>query len=257
MNHDAAARLLDAYLDDELDPGTALSIEEHVRECGACTDWLQARRALLARLRTPALRHAVPAELEQRLAQALRAAEPQNPARVAGKTAPRMPAWLPALAASLLLIAGGFFLGRSALVGSSLDNEFVAAHVRSLLNSHTVDVASSDHHTVKPWFAGRLAFAPPVPQLVGAEDVLLGGRLDYIAHQRVAVLAYQHGKHAVSVFVFPRDSYATALRGRAAVDGYRLLASRAGEFVAVFVSDASAAELSEFARRWLESAPTA
>ncbi|HXA92325.1 MAG TPA: zf-HC2 domain-containing protein [Steroidobacteraceae bacterium] len=245
MNHDAAAQLLDAYLDEELDPGTTLSVEQHLRECEACTDWLEARRALVMRVRTSGLRYTAPPDLERRL-QVFR---PARAHRVIW-----MPPWLPALAASLVLLASGFLLGRTMLVGSDLDAQFVAAHVRALLDAHTVDVVSSDHHTVKPWFGGRVSFAPPVPELGTSEDALLGGRLDYLEHQRLAVLVYRHGKHTVSVFVFPHGAFRAALRARASSDGYNVMARAAGNFGVVFVSDASADELNEFARRWLEAA---
>lgn len=164
--------------------------------------------------------------------------------------------WLPALAASLVLLAGGFVLGRTTLVGASLDAQFVDAHVRSLLEEHAIDVVSSDHHTVKPWFAGRLAFSPPVPELANG-DALLGGRLDYLEHQRIAVLVYRHGKHLISVFVFPRTAYRAHLGTRDSIDGYHLLEHDAGDFASVFVSDASAEELDDFARRWVAAARAA
>jgi anti-sigma factor RsiW len=245
MNHDAAAQLLDAYLDEELDAGTTLSVEQHLRECQVCTDWLEARRALVTRLRTSGLRYTSPPDLERRL-------KVFRPARA--RQVIWMPAWLPALAASLVLLAGGFLLGRTTLVGSDVDAQFVAAHVRALLDDHTVDVVSSDHHTVKPWFGGRVSFAPPVPQLGTSEDTLLGGRLDYLEHQRLAVLVYRHGKHTVSVFVFPRGAFRAPLRARDSSDGYNVMTRAAGNFGVVFVSDASADELNEFARRWLEAA---
>lgn len=248
MNHDAVAQLLDAYLDDELDAGTTLSVEQHLNECGACREWLEARRALLTRVRSSALRAAPPPGLAQRIATLQPA-----PRRKAVWT----PAWLPALAASLVLLVGGFVLGRITLVRPNLDAQFVGAHVRSLLDEHAVDVLSSDHHTVKPWFAGRLAFAPPVPQLGASGDTLLGGRLDYLEHQRVAVLVYRHGQHLISVFVFPRTAYRAELEARDTIDGYHLLQRDSGDFAAVFVSDASATELDDFAHRWAEAAGAA
>jgi len=250
MKHDDATQLLDAYLDDELDAGTTLSLEEHLKECDTCAQWLEARRALLSRVRGSALRAVPPPGLAARI-EVLRPVV-QKPTAL--NKAPWMLPWLPALAASLVLLAGGFLLGRTTLVGSSLDAEFVGAHVRSLLDEHAVEVVSSDHHTVKPWFAGRLAFSPPVPELGANGDVLLGGRLEYLEHQRIAVLVYRHGKHLISVFVFPRTAYRAHLGARDTIDGYHFLERNAGDFASIFVSDASAGELDDFARHWVEAA---
>ena len=252
MKHDEATQLLDAYLDDELDAGTTLSLEEHLKECDDCARWLEARRALLSRVRGSALRAVPPPGLAAHI-EVLRPAV-QKPA--SRKKAPWMP-WLPALAASLVLLAGGFVLGRTTLLGSRLDAEFVGAHVRSLLDEHAVEVVSSDHHTVKPWFAGRLAFSPPVPELGANGDVLLGGRLEYLEHQRIAVLVYRHGKHLISVFVFPRTAYRAHLEARDTIDGYHFLERDAGDFASIFVSDASAEEFDDFARHWVEAARVA
>jgi anti-sigma factor (TIGR02949 family) len=102
-----------------------------------------------------------------------------------------------------------------------LVDELVASHVRAQLSGHDIDVVSSDQHTVKPWFNGKLDYAPPVEDLAASGFPLAGGRLDYVGHRRVAVLTYRHAKHVIDVYVFPEDDRAAGKPGAAIVqDGY-------------------------------------
>ncbi|ACC70099.1 anti-sigma factor [Paraburkholderia phymatum] len=102
-----------------------------------------------------------------------------------------------------------------------LVDELVASHVRAQLSGHDIDVVSSDQHTVKPWFNGKLDYAPPVEDLAASGFALAGGRLDYVGHRRVAVLTYRHAKHVIDVYVFPEDDRSAGKPGPALVrDGY-------------------------------------
>ncbi|MBN3759109.1 anti-sigma factor [Paraburkholderia sp. Tr-20389] len=102
-----------------------------------------------------------------------------------------------------------------------LVDELVASHVRAQLSGHDIDVVSSDQHTVKPWFNGKLDYAPPVEDLAASGFPLAGGRLDYVGHRRVAVLTYRHAKHVIDVYVFPEDDRSAGKPGPALVrDGY-------------------------------------
>lgn len=120
-------------------------------------------------------------------------------------------------------------------------------HVRSLLNrDHLTDVLSSDKHTVKPWFAGKLPFAPPVTDLAADGFPLVGGRLDVLEHRTVA-LVYQRDKHMISLFIWPSDSAAMPPRAMSTTDGYHILHWVANGMEFWAVSDVESKELSRFA----------
>jgi anti-sigma factor RsiW len=131
-----------------------------------------------------------------------------------------------------------------------ITTELADAHARSVLSSQALEVASSDHHTVKPWLSGHLPFSPPVPATLGIDDELLGGRVDVINRQPVAALVYRHGQHRVDVFVWPSASMPGTPTVRPTTDGYGLAEAAAGEFRAVFVSDMSPAEMARFVDAW-------
>jgi anti-sigma factor RsiW len=247
MTHEEAQALLDAWLDNELDPAAAVAIEAHVHDCQSCGAWLARRRSLLAQVRAAAVRYPVPAQLSARIKAQLGAARRPAAAR---PRAPRQLQWFGALAAGLIVAIGGFLLGRSWPRTPDLRAELVSASVRALLSAHPIDVVSSDHHTVKPWLSAQLPFSPPVPELAAAGDALLGGRVDYLGSMRVAALVYQHGRHQINVYVWPLDAMHIDAGLDVQTDGYHLMSTRAGTFVAAMVSDLSAAELAQFRDRW-------
>jgi anti-sigma factor RsiW len=129
---------------------------------------------------------------------------------------------------------------------ASLEDELVADHVRSTLASHLVDVETSDRHTVKPWFNGRIDFAPPVADLAAQGFPLVGGRLDYVRRQPAAALVYRRNKHLINLFVWssqPGPSFAPSRAGR---KGYALEHWRQGGLEFWAVSDVEATELAAF-----------
>jgi len=247
MNHDEARALLDAYFDQELDASAALAMEMHVRECEACNRFLAERRALRARIQAAPLRHDLPPALESRIR-----------SKVLRRTARGhwAAAWPSAIAAGLVLAVAGFFVGRSVQRAPDLRDEVVSAHVRAMLSGRPIDVLSSDHHTVKPWLSSRLPYSPPVPEPSGV--TLMGARIDYLGHTRVAALVYQHGKHEVSVYVWPRGALgALSSAGQpvqTSAEGYHLAQIQVGSFTAEMVSDMSSGELAAFAQQWRASA---
>jgi anti-sigma factor RsiW len=120
-------------------------------------------------------------------------------------------------------------------------NDVVAAHLRSLMGTHLIDVASSNHHVVKPWFAGHADISPPVTDYAREGFPLVGGRVDYVDGARAAVVVYRHGAHVVNVFAWKDDGRAKA--GARNLDGYHLLAWKEGGLFFCAVSDMDAKEL--------------
>ena len=241
MTHDETLPLLDAFLDDELDVATASAVDAHVQGCERCMMWVADRRRLRARLRAAPVRYEMPDTIRSRLLKQMPQASPR--VRV-------LDSWPRAAAAGVVLAVGGLLIGHSLPKPTVLGYELVSAHVRAVLSLHSIDVVSSDHHTVKPWLSNRLPFSPPVPELSEQGDTLLGARVDYLNHTRVAALIYQHGRHQVDVFVWPISANRLAVPSAAAVDGYHVVGTTAGDFAVAIVSDMGTEELQTFAEHW-------
>ena len=271
MNCAAVGKWIDALLDGELDPKNAAEVEGHLASCAACKQRYEAKRALSSNMRRLELSYAAPDSLRLQIAAALEAEEPvtaapvsrrpilaespaapgstrltlaELPGRPAAPRATRGPArwlmlagWPVALAASALL-ATVLLQQRSQEAG-----EVVAAHVRSLLANHLDDVVSSSHHTVKPWFAGKIDFSPPVPDLASLGFELVGGRLDYVDHRQVAALVYRKHGHIINVLVSLPGSDTAGLPHTARVQGYSLRSWRQSGLNLVAVSDIDPLEL--------------
>jgi anti-sigma factor RsiW len=201
--------------------------------------------ALSRLIHREATRHVPPAGLAEQIRAGLRASAPAAAPVLA---APALP-WRRWLEAVLMFGAGAavaaVVLMNVALPGAAdhTGDEIAASHVRSLLEGHLTDVASTDRHTVKPWFAGKLDYAPPVQDLADQGFPLIGGRLDVIQARPVAALVYRDQKHVINVFVWPAAEHATKVEAR---QGFSLAAwSQAGmQFWAV--SDATPQELQSF-----------
>lgn len=239
MTHEEAQSLLDAYLDDELAAADVLRFEAHLRECAACQADVEARRALIAQVRSAPLRYRMPPDLEQTL---------RRPATTERAIGPR-PWWTQALAAGVVMGLLGLWVGHS-IPRSDAGDAWVNAYVRSTLSAHAVDVESSSHHTVKPWLSGKLPFSPPVPELADQGDTLIGGRADYIERTPVAALRYQHGNHQIDVFVWPDSKSLELPAVGGAIEGFHVTTTQVPGFNAVIVSDLSARELDDFRERW-------
>ena len=235
-------KFLDAYLDGELDLVRQVEIEDHLRTCGACSRIHQAQLALRTALKSDELYFRAPAHLERKVRMAARPAE--------GTRRPRMPAWIgPALAAAAVVALAVFIapmLSRPSRT-ERIAQDVVSAHIRSLMPGHLTDVSSSEHHTVKPWFAGKLDFSPPVADLSAEGFELVGGRLDYAADRPVAALVYRKGGHLINLFVWPSESTRESAEAAEVRQGYDLLFWTRGKTDFWAISDLNATELRQFA----------
>jgi anti-sigma factor RsiW len=239
--------LLPGYMDGELDLVHSLAIEQHMQTCGECTQLYHQQQALHAGLQARELYYAPPAGLEKRLQRAIRQAA--EPARSAPRGWPGKTFSLAVAFGLVLLVSAGLLWGRLAPgTGDPLAQAVVAGHVRSLMPGHLTDVTSSDQHTVKPWFDGKLPFAPPVTDLAAQGFPLLGGRLDYLDNQPVAALVYGRAKHTINLFFWPAAGAPTSSLQLTTRQGYNLVHWTRGEMQAWAVSDLNSTELEQFAR---------
>ncbi len=243
MTHPDVEAQVDAYLDGELAASDALELEAHLAGCPTCgrvrDDRLALRKAITARM--PRLEASE--FLRARVRAALR--EAAAPARAARTSLPAR-RWL-AFAATLAAVAiGSWQLAVVHTASSSLSDEVLASHVRSLMPGHLSDVVSSDQHTVKPWFDGKLDFSPPVHDFSGRGYPLLGGRLDYLDGRPVAALVYGRRRHLINVFLWPQagpEGVARPVERR----GYHILHWGTPELAYWVVSDLGLSELTDFA----------
>ncbi len=216
MTNEEANRLLNAYIDGELDPAKTLELEAHLAENPSLRAACGRLREMSAAVRDKADYHAAPAWLEARVRAALPAGRKDTSARPtrwgwlkpAGSFA-AVADWLrPAASfAAVALVTWVVALGvMRPSEDERITQDVLASHVRATLSSRFYDIASSDQHTVKPWLSARLAFSPPVADLAGSGFELAGGRLDYIGGQPVAVLIYKRRQHLIDVFVWPVEA---------------------------------------------------
>ena len=250
MNCGDSEILLNALIDGELDAGHAREVEKHVAACPACAGKLTEFREVHDTVSGAGLKMAAPAHLRSRIEKAL----PLPSARV---IAPRK-----FFQPSRRTFFGGFAVGTalSAALAASLvltvvgtdqqqtiANEVVSAHIRSLQAGHLMDVETSDQHTVKPWFNGKLDFSPPVTDFAKEGFPLVGGRLDYIEDRPVAALVYQHGKHVINVFMWPATGQAASAGSVETEHGYHIGQLRVAGMNCWLVSDMNPQELDKFA----------
>ncbi len=248
MNCTVAQPLLGALVDGELALREGLEIEEHLRACPGCAAERNRLIALQQTLRRAPLRFSAPAGLEAQIRTKLPVVE--KPAALAPrKTMPfRLP--LPWLAAAAGLVAALFFsvaVFRRPSAEAGLAREAVDNHVRSLLANHLVDIATSDRHTVKPWFNGRLDFSPPVVDLAGDGYPLAGGRLDFLGGRVVAALVYHRDRHTINVFLWPDAGMRQSAAPRASErQGFHVIPDSAAGMSFLVVSDLNAEDLVRF-----------
>ena len=237
--------LLHGMLDGELDAVNAVQFERHLEGCPACTAEYRKQQALRAAIRQPAMFFRAPDHLRGAIERAIPA-----PVGSAGATLLRWRRlfgdWRLGAGTSLALAASLALLIVTSANNGGLQQELIAGHIRSLQADHLTDVVSSDQHTVKPWFNGKLDVSPPVVDLAEQGYPLAGGRLDYVDQHEAAALVYRHRLHVINVFVWPAPGAADAPVQATSHEGYNLLHWTRGELVFWAVSDLNAAELKEF-----------
>jgi anti-sigma factor RsiW len=238
--------LIHPYIDGELDLVRTLEIEQHLQECSGCEQACKGQQSLQIALRNGSLRFEAPAGLQQRIQTSLqRASKPKRfPSPATGR--------ILAIAASLVfVILGTWQLARLSLTPSPDDflaREVVYSHVRSLLAKEPVDILSSNQHTIKPWFTGKLDFSPPVKDLTEEGFPLLGGRVDYLDNRPIAALLYGRQKHKINLFVWPSTKDSDLGATTQTRQGYHLIHWTGSGMTFWAISDLNAKELEQFAQ---------
>ncbi len=225
--------LIQAELDGELDIAGIARLARHVEICPACAALQRDFRALSSRIKAELPREAGP----EHIIAPLRAA-----ARFGGRTI--MPLFA-SFSAGLALAAS---LAWVMLLPADPNAELVAGHIRALQPGHLTDVLSADSHTVKPWFDGRIDYAPEVRDFAAEGFPLVGGRLDYIGGRTVAALVYHRDKHLIDLYAWPAAGHAAP--SISSDKGYTLVRWTEGGMAYVAVSDVNPIELQAFARLW-------
>jgi anti-sigma factor (TIGR02949 family) len=255
-----------AYFDGEVDAVSAAEIERHAEHCNECRALLQDLEKVRAALRRNVGYAAAPPALRAQILHALDQEWPAGRAGIAETTLPnsRPLVRLPRLPPGRSFWSGAFSgIGGAALAaamvfflvlpgGTNLTNDLVSAHVRSLMPPHLIDVVSTDKHTVKPWFAGHADVSPVVADFESQGYRLIGGRADYIDHQRSAVVVYEHGAHVINVFTWAAaDRHTLSNTTRS---GYHLAFWQQGDIQYCAVSDTGWDELLGLVRLLREQA---
>ena len=255
MTCDDSRIYLPVYLDDELDVAETLRVQNHLAECGDCRRAQDEQLALRSALRDPSLYGHPSDDFSERIEAAVRRAakEEARAQRASWFESLRFGSfrWVPVAAAVVIVTTIGAWFVTNGLRSSHqqlIAGAVLAGHIRSLQASHLVDVPSSDRHTVKPWFQGRLDFSPPVPDLSELGWTLIGGRLDYVDAKPVAVLVYQRRMHNINVFLWPNHGSSDETIQQEEAQGYQILHWNGAEMTYWVVSDLNNSELLELAR---------
>jgi len=251
MNCQECHDYIDAYIDNELDIASTILVKQHLRDCFDCQQLLESRKAVGALLDNPQVRFEVPDSLLGRIQSAL----PVSRSEVKQQSRNRFVIpWFSiplALAATIAVMLGLAFLNQGGVFdrshGNSLAQDVISSHIRSLLATHLFDVPSTDQHTVKPWFDGKLKFSPPVHDFAERGFRLTGGRLDYLNGREVAALVYQRRLHIINLFIWPSESGRNTAAESFTKDGYNVSHWYRDGFEFWAVSDVNAEDLRAFA----------
>lgn len=245
MDCKAASDLLPLYFDGELDRATGREFEAHLDECAACRAALIELDALRGSLRKDAPRYSAPDTLRARIQREAVASVAHQPSRWQLPRLALAASWVLAFAAGGITLAAWNHVSTPGQEASQLTRDLFASHWRALAATSPIDVVSTDQHTVKPWFAGKIATAPVVQDFAAQGYALIGGRIDYAGTERVPVLVYRHGKHVIDVFVLPPTASPSS-NEPVRLQGYVLEGATLGGQPAAIVSDMDEAELTRF-----------
>jgi len=245
LNCQETQNLIHAYLDGELDLVKSLEIEEHLQDCRACSQATKNHQALRTAMNAGSLYFRAPGPLRKRIESTVRQADRS------ATHAPRvMPwRWLGVAASLVVVVFVTWSVTRSLSAPPANDllaQEVVASHVRSLMPDHLADVASSDQHTVKPWFSGKLDFSPVVEDLANQGFPLIGGRLDYLDNQPVAALVYRYQQHVINLFIWPAVGASDTNATMDTRQGYHLAHWTKSSMTYWAISDLNESELQQF-----------
>jgi anti-sigma factor RsiW len=241
---------LHSFIDGELDAAHVVEVEQHLATCAECTAEMDRFLAMRRLFRQGGVRWQAPEATRAEILSAIAQEDTNWQARRTGAKEPHGWRWLlqltkqwsfvPALAA----LAASLFLFLSVPQQQmAIEDQILSSHIRSMQADHLVDVETSDQHTVKPWFNGKLDFSPPVVDLSAQGFPLIGGRVDYVGGRTVAALIYRRHGHVINVFVWPG---APISRSTSAHDGYNVATWSGGGLIFWAVSDVNPADLSAF-----------
>jgi len=243
MKCDGVQAALSAYVDKELFSVQAQKIEEHLRSCADCSNSYRELSQLGNSIKSSNIRYAAPTHLRQCMLGGLR--ENTNKSyhwfRFLSALAYTFPALLVGLAIGWATTS---HLNTQQIQGDQV-RSLLSAHIRSLMVDHLTDIASSDSHTVKPWFHGRLDFSPPAHDLTQHGYPLIGGRLEYVAERSAAALVYRHRQHTINLFVWPKSLPVVSTKS-ARYNGYNIIHWDDGHLSYWAISDLNIADLEHF-----------
>jgi len=258
--------LIHGLVDGELDAANTLAIEAHLKSCGDCRSELERIEEIRTLLSGTQLGDRAPARLQANIS-AMLGAEAPDAAPVRGQRAPAMRAapsrtfapagvgiaahvlsrrWASGAIAGALAASLALMIAVPQLTYTDTEDQLVQSHIRSLLVGHVVDIHTSNRHVVKPWFNGKVDFAPPVPELAEEGFPLVGGRLDYIDDHEVAAIVYRRRLHYINLFVRPAKTLSLPTGITARHEGYSLTRWTAGGLEYWAVSDVDQADLALF-----------
>ena len=241
MNCELAKTTVHGYFDGELDAVRSAEFERHLENCVECQTELKDIESLRARLHESNLYEQASAEFRERIRKQLaHGAERVSPVR--SRRWFLVPAF-GSLAAAAAVVAIMFFVLQSQTQSARITAELIDAHVRSLQPGHLTDVQSTDQHTVKPWFDGKLDFVPPVSDYSEQGFPLVGGRLDAVDGRNVAALVYSRRKHFINLFVWPYREKEPSFVSSGSRQGYHWMAWQSDDMRFCLISDASATDL--------------
>ncbi len=250
MSCQKTQELIHGYLDGELDLARSLEVEQHMHECEICARSYRSQSTLRSSLKNDLLYYTAPEQLKKRVRFSLRKEAKSEVSRRAFGWR-----WLFVGASLTFMLLVGVVVWRLAprFIRPSGDEllaqEIVSDHVRSLqMPGHLTDVLSSDQHTVKPWFDGKLDFAPPVKDFASQEFRLYGGRLEYLNNRTVATLVYQRRLHYINLYIWPAEQAGATGEATTQRQGYNLIHWTSSGMNYWAISDLNSVELHEFAR---------